>query len=311
MKRTLIAAAVLTLGCATAAAQGRVDFSKLEIATTNLGHGLYLLNWQGGDSLVLTGDDGVLLVDASVPEMTAKIRAAVAKISDKPIRLVINTHAHADHFGGNEVLAEAGAIIVAHDNVRRRMESGQYLAAFNQTIPPSPPAALPTVTFADAMTIHFDGETIELIHAPNAHTDSDTLVWFRRADVIHASGTFSSGSAYPFFDTSSGGSLTGMIGAEAKMLSLSDERTKIIPDEGDPGSKAALQASHDMLVTVRARVGKLIAQGKTEAEAIAAKPTQDLDPRWAPKGGFVTGDAYTRMAYDSLRGIKPPTTPPG
>ena len=310
MKRILTAAAIAALCSSAAAAQGRVDYSKLEIATTDLGHGLYLLNWQGGDSLVLTGDEGVLLVDASVPQMTDKIRAAIAKISDKPIRLVINTHAHADHFGGNLALAKAGAVIVAHENVRAHMVSGQYIAAFNQTIPPSPPGALPAITYADAMTIHFDGETVELIHPRHAHTDSDTLVWFRKADVIHASGTFTSASAYPFFDMSTGGSLAGMIGAEAKMLELSDDRTKIIPDEGEPGDKAALQASHDMLVTVRARVRRLVDQGRSEAQAIAAKPTQDLDARWAPKGTFLTGDVYTRMAYQSLKGIRPPTEPP-
>ena len=309
MKQSLIVAAVVALCCSPAAAQPRTDFSKVEIKTTDLGDGVYLLGWGSGDSLVLTGPDGVLLVDASVAPMVDKIKAAIARVSDQPIRFVINTHAHADHFGGNEALAKAGALVIAQDNVRVRMVKGNYIAAFNQTIPPSAPGALPAITYADAMTIHLDGETIELIHAPHAHTDSDSLVFFKRANVIHASGTFGNGQTYPFFDLSSGGSLAGVIAAEAKMLSLADDQTKIIADEGEPAGKAAIQASHDMLIRVRARVQKLIDAGKTEAQAVAAKPTRDLDRQWALKGGFITGDVFTRMAYESLKGIRPPTAP--
>ena len=305
MRRLLIAAALTTMSCVLVLAQ-QVDYSKLVIKTTDLGHGVYLLNWQGGDSLFLVGDDGVLLVDTSVAQMGAKIKAAIARVSTKPIKLVINTHAHADHFGANELMAQGGAVIIGHDALRERMAKGQYLAAFNQTIPPSPPAALPTVTYADAMTIHFDGETVELVHVPGAHTDNDTLVRFKRANVIHASGTIGGNGGYPFFDMSSGGSLAGTIAAEEKMLSLSDDQTRIVADEGDPASTADLKASRDALVMIKARVQKLINEGKSEAEAIAAKPTQDLDARWAPRGGFLSGDVITRMAYQSLKGVSPP-----
>jgi cyclase len=309
MKRLLMAG-VVAMSCAQAQGQQAVDYTKLEIRTTDLGHGLYLLNWQGGDSLFLVGDDGVLLVDTSVAPMGPRIKAAIAQTSTKPIRVVINTHAHADHFGANELMAQGGAIIIGHDALRERMVKGQYLASFNQTIPPSPPAALPAVTFADAMTIHFGGETIDLIHVPRAHTDNDALVRFRRANVFHASGTIGGNGGYPFFDTSSGGSLIGTIAAEEKMLSLSDAQTRIVADEGDPSSAADLKASRDALVAIRTRVQKLIDQGKSEAEAIAAKPTQDLDARWAPRGGFLSGDVVTRMAYQSLKGIIPPGSRP-
>lgn len=174
-------------------------------------------------------------------------------MSAKPIKCVINTHAHADHFGANELMAQGGAVIIGHDALRERMAKGQYLAAFNQTIPPSRAAALPTVTYAEAMTLHFDGETVELFHVPGAHTDNDTLVRFKRANVIHASGAIGGNGGYPFFDMSSGGSLAGTIAAQEKMLSLSDDTTRIV------------------------RVQRLIDEGKSEAEAIAAKATRDLD----------------------------------
>jgi len=305
VRRLLIAAALTTMSCSSVLAQ-QIDYSKLEIKTTDLGHGVYLLNWQGGDSIVLVGNDGVLLVDTSVAQMGAKIKAAIARVSTKPIKLVINTHAHADHFGANELMAQGGAVIIGHDALRERMAKGQYLAAFNQTIPPSPAVALPTVTYADAMTIHFNGETVELVHVPGAHTDNDTLVRFKRANIIHASGTIGGNGGYPFFDMSSGGSLAGTIAAEEKVLSLSDDKTRIVADEGDPASTADLKASRDALVMIKARVQKMIDEGKSEAEAIAAKPTQDLDARWAPRGGFLSGDVITRMAFQSLKAVSPP-----
>jgi cyclase len=306
--RVLLAAG-FTVVCSSAAAAQRIDYAKLEIKTTDLGHGVYLLGWQGGDSLILVGDDGVLLVDTSVALMGDKIKAAIARVSDKPIRLIINTHAHADHFGANEALAKGGAGIIAHDNLRERMAKGQHLAAFNQTIPPSVPAALPTVTYADALTIHFAGETVQLFHPPNAHTDNDTLVHFKRANVIHASGTIGGDGGYPFFDMSSGGSFAGMIVAEDKMLSLADDKTRIIADEGEPATTETLKASRDMLVALRARVQKLVDEGRSEDQAVAARPTRDFDARWVHQGNFVTGDTMTRLAYQSLKGIRPPTRP--
>jgi glyoxylase-like metal-dependent hydrolase (beta-lactamase superfamily II) len=301
MTRALAAPILALLSCGPVAAQPQIDYSKLEITTTDLGSGVYILNWQGGDSLILVADEGVLLVDTSVAAMGEKIKAAIAEISDKPIKLVINTHAHADHFGSNEAMAKGGATIVGHETLRERMAKGQYLAAFNQTIPPSPPAALPTIVYADAMTLHFGGETIQLFHPPGAHTDNDTLVHFKRANVIHASGTIGGNGGYAFFDMSSGGSLAGTIAAEEKMLSLSDDKTRIVADEGDPASTADLKESRDALVTIRTRVQKLIDEGKSEEEAVAAKPTQDLDARWVRQGTFLTGDVITRLAYQSLK----------
>ena len=304
MKSILLAGAVLACAALPAAAQ-QTDWTKVEIKTTDLGHGVSFLNWPGGDSLVLTGPDGVLLVDTSVPQMAGKLTAAVARLTDKPIRYVVNTHAHADHFGANEAMAKAGAVVIAHDNLRKRMASGQYIAAFNQTIPPSPPAALPVITYAGGLVLHLDGETVDLIHIPKAHTDSDTIVRFRTADVVHMSGAYGPGSAYPFYDISSGGSLKGVIAVQERVLAFADDNTRIIGDEGEPESRRQLQAQHDMLLKLRDRVQKLVDQGRTEAEVIAAKPTADLDPVWVPKGGFLSGDVATRMAYQSLKGLQP------
>jgi glyoxylase-like metal-dependent hydrolase (beta-lactamase superfamily II) len=302
---TVLAAIV----CSPALAQQQIDYATLEIRTTDLGQGVYLLNWRGGDSLFLVAEDGVLLVDTAVPQLGDKIRAAIARVSPRPIRLVVNTHAHADHFGANEQMAKGGALIIGHARLRERMASGQYLAAFNQTIPPSPPGALPAITFADTLTLHFGGETVELIHVPGAHTDNDALVRFRRANVIHASGTIGGDGGYVFFDMSSGGSLAGTILAEEKMLALSDDGTRIIADEGDPASKAFLQASHDALVTIRTRVQKLIDEGRTEAEVLAAKPSREFDAQFVRQGNFLGGDAITRLAYQSLKGYTPPARP--
>jgi hypothetical protein len=147
------------------------------------------------------------------------------------------------------------------------------------------------------------------LHAPEAHTDNDTLVHFERANVIHASGTIGGNGGYPFFDMSSGGSLSGTIGAEDMMLALSDGNTRIIADEGDPASTETLEASRDALVTIRARVQQFIDDGMSEDEVVAAKPTADLDAQWVPQGSFLTGDAITRMAYQSLKGVSSPTGP--
>ena len=310
MKATMIAGAMLACLALPALAQPVTDWSKVEVKTTDLGHGVYLLGWRGGDSVVLAAPEGVLLMDTSVPQMAGKIDAAIKRLSDRPLRYIVNAHAHADHFGGNEALAKGGAVIIAQENVRKRMASGQYIAAFNQTIPPSPPAALPMLTYADEMAIHLGGEEVELIHVANAHTDNDSIIWFHRADVVHLGGAFGIGSTYPFYDLSSGGSLNGVIAAQERVLAIADDSTRIIADEGEPEGRRQLQAEHDALVTLRGRVQTLIDQGKSEAETIAAKPTADLDGAFVPKGAFLTGDVATRMAYQSLKGIRPPAAPP-
>jgi cyclase len=306
MPRLLAAAVVVALVAVPSAAQQPIDFSKVEIKTTDLGRGLYQMDSAGGNLLVLTGPDGVLLVDDSYAQLYDKITAAVRRVSDKPIKYVVNSHIHGDHHGGNEAMIKAGVTVIAHENVRSRMVKGGRDAFSNQPIPPAVPGALPIVTYRDAMTIHFNGEAIDLIHAPPSHTDSDTIVYFRNANVIFVGGIYGNNLNYPFIDIGMGGSLAGVIAAEEMILPMIDDNTKIFADQGSGERKASMRASHDMLVTVRDRVQRLITEGKSEDEAVAARPTRDFDATWVRQGSFFTGEIMTRQVYRSLKSVPPP-----
>jgi glyoxylase-like metal-dependent hydrolase (beta-lactamase superfamily II) len=295
----------ITLYALPVAAQPQIDFSKVEITMTDLGRGMYQMDSAGGNVLVLTGPDGVLLVDDSYAQLYGKIVAAVRRVTDKPIKYVINSHIHPDHHGGNEAMIKAGVTVIAHENVRARMARGGRDAFSNQPIPPAAAGALPIVTYRDAMTIHFNGETIELRHAPPSHTDSDTVVYFRNANVMFVGGIYGNDLNYPFIDIGMGGSLRGVIAAEEMILPTIDDRTRIFADQGAGERKSSMQASHDMLVAVRDRVQKLIDQGKTEDQAVAAGPTRDFDKTWIRPGSFFTGEIMTRQAYRSLKGLAP------
>ena len=297
-----LAALVVALCSVSVAAQQAIDFSKVEVTMTDLGGGVYQMDSAGGNLLVLTGPDGVLLVDDSYAQLFDKITAAVRRVSDKPIKYVINSHIHGDHLGGNAAMIEAGVTVIAHENVRARMAQGGRDAFSNQPIPPAAPGALPVVTYRDAMTIHFNGETIELLHAPPSHTDSDTIVYFKNANVMFVGGVYGNNLNYPFIDIGMGGSLSGVIAAQEMLLPMIDDRTRIFADQGSGERKSSMQASHDMLVSVRGRVQKLIDEGKSEDEAVAARPTQDFDRTWVRQGSFFTGERMTRQAYRSLKG---------
>ena len=197
---------------AAGVAEAQRDFSGVEIQTTSLGDGLAMLQGAGGNLGVSTGPDGVLLIDDQYAPMTDKIRAAIAELSNDPVRFVLNTHWHRDHTGGNENLGRGGAVIIAHDDVRKRMNSGQYFALRDTTIPASPRAALPIVTYSDGLTLHLNGQTIDVLHVDPAHTDGDSIVYFREADVLHLGDIFFAGR-YPFIDLSSGGRVDGIIAA--------------------------------------------------------------------------------------------------
>ncbi len=226
--------------------------------------------------------------------MTPKITEALAKLSPEPPRFVLNTHWHGDHTGGNENLANKGALVVAHDQVRARMGSEQYSKFFDRKTPASPAKALPVVTFNDGLSFHLNGDEIRGSHAPIAHTDGDVFIHFRKANVIHTGDLVFTGR-YPFIDLDSGGSVAGVIAAVDRMLALADGATRIIPGHGDVTDRAGLAAYREMLVVTSKRVRDLVAAGKTVDEVLAAKPNADYDAKqaWA----FITPERYLQILY--------------
>lgn len=265
------------------------DFEKVQIKTTKVSDGVYMLTGSGGNIGVSAGNDGVLLVDDQFAELTEKIRAAIAKINGGPIRFVLNTNWHYDHVGGNRPLAEAGCIIIAHDNSRKLMMAEQYHPFFDMRIPPYPEAALPKVTFTESITFHFNGDEIHAFHIENAHSDADIVIYFRKANVIHTGDILFVGG-YPFIDIPHGGSIDGMIAAVDRLLGLINDNTKVIPGHGALSDSKGLQEYMEMLVTVKERVELQIKEGKTLEEIIASKPTSDFDKgrnNWMPSEGFV------------------------
>jgi cyclase len=289
-------AAVLVLVASPVLAQQQ-DFSGVEIKAEKIADGIYMLTGRGGNIGLSVGKSGTCLIDDQYAPLTDKILAAIRAITPEPIRFVVNTHWHGDHTGGNENMGKTGALLVAHENVRLRMSTEQFSATFDRKTPPSPEGALPVVTFTDAVTFHWNGDEIRVYHVPPAHTDGDAVVHFVKANVVHAGDVFFNGG-YPFVDVSSGGRIDGVIAAAERVLAGIDERTRIIPGHGPVGTKADLQAYHDVLKTLRDRIAKLKVEGKSRDEVIAAKPTADHDAKWGT--GFMKGDVFTGLAYDSL-----------
>ena len=288
---------VVILAGAASAAFAQQDFSKVEVTSEKLAEGVYMLKGAGGNIGLSVGADAAFLIDDQYAPLTPKIKAAVAALTDKPVRFVLNTHWHGDHTGGNKDLGEAGTLIVAHENVRKRMSTDQFIEAFGMKEPASPPAALPVVTFNDSVTFHLNGDDIYAVHVAPAHTDGDSIVQFRKANVLHGGDTFFNGM-YPFIDLSSGGSIGGMIAAADRLLALAGDGTKIIPGHGPLATKADLKAYRDMLVTARDRVGALVKAGKTLEETTAAKPLAELDAKWGQ--GFLKADPFVSILYKDL-----------
>jgi glyoxylase-like metal-dependent hydrolase (beta-lactamase superfamily II) len=301
LKKTIMLGAAAALALTAPALAQETDFSAAEIRTLEVGNGLFMLMLIGagaGNIALSTGADGSVLVDTQFAPLNAKILAAVRAAGGGDVKYVINTHWHGDHTGGNEPLATAGAVIIAHDNVLVRMSAEQFMAAFNQTVPPSPAAARPVVTFPSRTTFHLNGNQVNVVHVENAHTDGDSIVHFTNANVIHTGDTYMK-DVYPFIDVSSKGSIDGFIRSSEAVLARSDSSTKIIPGHGDLANKADVQRFHDMLVKVRGNIQTLIDQGKTEDEVWVAKPTAEFDAAWGQ--GFMTPENFTRFAYQSLK----------
>jgi glyoxylase-like metal-dependent hydrolase (beta-lactamase superfamily II) len=276
------------------------DPSKVTLKTTPVAGNISLIEgvngFAGGNVAVIAGDDGLLVVDDELEPLAPKLRTALGAFK-KPVRFVVNTHWHGDHTGGNTTLGGGGAVIVAHYNVRKRLSTEQFInmMGMKKTFPPSPAAALPVVTFNDDVTFFFGGDEIHVFHVAPAHTDGDSVVHFKKANVIHTGDTFVGG--YPIVDAGSGGQLAGFVAAADQVLAIADDATKIIPGHGPVMTKADLKEWRDMIVTVRERVAKLAAQKKTLAEIQAAKPTAEFD---AKHQGMVTPDFFVELAYQAI-----------
>ena len=277
---------------AAPAALAQQDFSKVEIQATKLTDTTYMMTGSGGNLGLSVGEDAVFLIDDQFAPLSEKITAAIAKITAKPVRFILNTHWHFDHTGGNESFGKAGAILVAHDNVRKRMSSDQFIEFLGMTQPAAPKAALPVVTFAAGLTFHLNGDEIRVIHVPRAHTDGDAIVHFVKSDVIHMGDTYFNGF-YPFIDTASGGTADGVVAAADQVLAIATDKTKIIPGHGPLSNKAELKVYRDMLATISARIKKMIADGRRIEEITASGVSADFDEKWGK--GFIPPPKFAEM----------------
>ena len=244
---------------------------------------------------VLGGSDGSLVVDSGLPNVVAQTQPEVTKAG--PVALLVNTHWHFDHTGANEALAKAGARIVAHDNCRKRLGSDQYNEAFDRKLPAAPPGALPVVTFTTPTTLHLNGEEIRLVPVPPAHTDTDVIVHFQKANLIHAGDLYFNGG-YPFIDYSSAGRLDGLVDAIRKVAAMAGPATRIIPGHGPLATPEDLKGYLAFLETMLERFSKLKAQGKTVDEVVAAAPAEEFDEKLGK--GFMKPEQFVRITYTGL-----------
>ena len=301
MNRIHLAAVAFAIAFATgsAAAQQARDFSKVEIKTTDLGHRTYMLAGEGGNMTAMVAADGVLLVDGEFLPLHDKIKAALAALSRLPIRYLVNTHFHGDHSGGNAGFAAEGTIIVAHVNVRNRLAAGTTNGLTGAKTPPAVPAALPTETYTETTTLRLKDRSAQLGHIAHAHTDGDTYVYIADANVLATGDIVTLGTRYPNIDFANGGHIDGMIAGVDAYLKLVDDNTKIVPGHGPLASKAILVEYRAMLVAARERIAKLVAEGKSESEAVAARPLADYDAKIGASEQASTN--FIRVVYNSLK----------
>ena len=290
--------AFIVVGISAAAATGSLaqqDMSDVQIETIQVADGIYMLVGQGGNIGLSIGDDGPFVIDDQFAPLTEKIQAAIATVTDGTVRFVLNTHWHGDHTGGNENFGKAGAMIVAHENVRRRLNPSEFRDVMGRT-QQAPPEALPVVTFSDAVNLYWNGENIRVFHVEKAHTDGDAIIYFSNANVVHMGDNFFKGR-YPFIDVDSGGGIDGMIAADDRVLAMVNSSTKIIPGHGTLSTPDDLREFRNMLITVRDRVRVLLNDGMSVEDIVAAKPTSDLDAVWGDNP-----DRFVTLTARSLSG---------
>lgn len=267
------------------------------IDTQHVKGGIYMLKGQGGNIGISSGKDGLFMIDDQYAPLSEKIKAAIKEISASPIKFLINTHWHGDHVGGNQNFAHAGAVIVAHKNVRKRMSSEQLIKLFNKKVKPSPDSALPVITFADEIEFHINGEIAQVIHMPHGHTDGDSIIWFKDSNVIHMGDLYFAGT-FPFIDLSSGGSIDGVINAVNWVLKNANRDTRIIPGHGPLSTMEDLLGYRNMLVDAREQV-RLAIKGRGDLERIKGeKVLKHLVAKWG--NGFIKQDAFVEIIFESL-----------
>ena len=268
---------------------------KQDITTQELGDGFYMLLGPGGNIGVSVGEDGVFVIDDKFSRFADQIVEQIRAITDAPIRYVINTHYHGDHSGANAEMKETGAIIVAHENVRKRMGMSFENKAFGRTIQATDPKLWPDVTYSENATFHFNGQTVHAIHTPNAHTDGDSILFFEEANVLHMGDNFFFG-LFPYIDVDGGGSLSGMIASHGAALDLINDETKVIPGHGPLAVKADLIKTQDMLISIQKRVTDEIARGATLEDILK----KDILADYAEYASFIDKDNMVKIAYRSI-----------
>jgi glyoxylase-like metal-dependent hydrolase (beta-lactamase superfamily II) len=285
---------IAALACLASRAAAQANLDTVQVRSQLVAPGVYVLQGAGGNIGLAVGEDAVFVVDDQYAPLTPKILEAIARITARPVRFVVNTHWHFDHTGGNENMGRAGALLMAHENVRLRLTTGGLIEAVNRTEPPASPGALPVVTFTDAVTFHINGDSLRVWHVPPAHTDGDAIVHFTKANVVHTGDVFVS-AGLPFVDLSSGGSIHGVIATAEQVLAVSDEQTRIIPGHGPVASRQRLQAWRDMLVALRERMRTEVAAGRTLEQVLAA----NISAPYATD--FPSGhDRFVRLLYQEL-----------
>ena len=274
------------------------DWSKTPVEDRDLGSGVHMLESFGGNIGVLAGDEGVLLVDAEWPQLHDKVVAAVAKISPKPIRYLVNTHWHWDHVGGDGLFGKAGVVIFSSEQTRARIVEAQKQKNAPGTPYAVDPAAIPVVTITNGTKFHLAGQTVEVIHVPPAHTDGDLIVHFVEADVIQTGDTFFHGF-YPDIDQPHGGTIDGMIALYDTLYKMCGPHTKIIPGHGPVANRDDVREYQAMLREVRSRVAKAVAAGMTEEQLVASHPLDDLDVKWG--GNLIKAPYLLGIVYEELK----------